>query len=171
MAEQYRKGDYVSYSCSGVCLIDDIRQDAPAGKGDPKTFYILKPVADPGSTIFVPTGSPILLAKMQRLPSKEEADALILSTQEEEMPWIEDRKIRAASFQTILKACALKDLLRLVACIYRKRSELTAKGKKLAASDENTLRRAEGLIENELSFVLGLKGDQVGAYIREKLGM
>ena len=87
------------------------------------------------------------------------------------MPWIEDRKLRAASFQTILKACALKDLLRLVACIYRKRSELTAKGKKLAASDENTLRRAEGLIENELSFVLGLKGDQVGAYIREKLGM
>lgn len=171
MAEQYRKGDYVSYSCNGVCLIDDIRQDAPTGKGEPKTFYILKPVADNGSTIFVPTSSPVLLAKMQRLPNKEEVDAMILSTREDEMPWIDDRKIRAATFQTIVKACDLKELLGLVACIYRKRVDLTAKGKKLASSDENTLRRAEGLIENELSFVLQLKGDQVGAYIREKLAI
>ena len=171
MAEAYRKGDYVSYSCSGVCRIDDIRQEAPAGKGEPKTFYILKPVADPGSTIFVPTSSPVLLAKMQRLPNKEEADAMILSTKEDEMVWIEDRKLRAAAFQTILKNCSLKELLGLVTCIYQKRADLAAKGKKLAASDESTLRRAENLIENELSFVLQLEGGQVGAYIREKLGI
>lgn len=171
MAEQYRKGDYVSYSCSGVCLIDDIRQEAPVGKGEPKTFYILKPVADNGATIFVPTSSPVLLARMQRLPNKEEVDAMILATKEEEMAWIDDRKVRSAAFQTILKACDLKDLLGLVACIYRKRSQLTAQGKKLSSSDESTLRRAEGLIENEFSFVLQLKGDQVGAYIREKLAL
>ena len=46
MAEEYRKGDYVSYSCNGVCLVEDVRVDAPTGKGEPKTFYILKPVAD-----------------------------------------------------------------------------------------------------------------------------
>ena len=170
MAEAYRKGDYVSYSCSGVCRIDDIRQES-AGKGEPKTFYILKPVADPGSTIFVPTSSPVLLAKMQRLPNKEEADALILSTKEDETPWIEDRKLRTAAFQTILKNCSLKELLGLVTCIYQKRADLAAKGKKLAASDESTLRRAETLIENELSFVLQLEGGQVGTYIREKLGI
>ena len=33
------------------------------------------------------------------------------------------------------------------------------------------MRRAEGLIENELSFVLQLSGDQVGTYIREKLAL
>ena len=168
MAEAYRKGDYVSYSCSGVCLIDDIRQES-AGKGETKTFFILKPVADPGSTIFVPTSSPVLLAKMQRLPNKDEADGMILATKKDQMAWIDDRKVRAAAFQTIIKACDLKELLGLVACIYQKRVDLAAKGKKLAASDESTLRRAEALIENELSFVLQLKGDQVGAYIRKKL--
>ena len=171
MAESYRKGDYVSYSCSGVCLIDDIRQEAGSGKEPPKTFYILKPMADPSSTIFVPTTSPVLLAKMQRLPTREETDTLILSTQEEEMVWTADRKLRAANFQAILKACDLKELLGLVICIYRKKGELTAQGKKLSASDESVLRRAEGLIENELSFILDLKKDQVGGYIRTKLGM
>lgn len=171
MAEEYRKGDYVSYSCNGVCLVEDVRVDAPTGKGEPKTFYILKPVADQGSTIFVPTSSPTLLAKMQRLPSRGEVDALILSTKESDLPWIEDRKVRAASFQTIIKTCNLRELLALVSCIYQHRQALSAKGKKLTAADEAAMRRAEGLIENELSFVLQLSGDQVGTYIREKLAL
>ena len=41
MAEPYRKGEYVRYACNGVCLVDDIRLDVPAGKGTPKEFYIL----------------------------------------------------------------------------------------------------------------------------------
>ncbi|MBQ5584346.1 MAG: CarD family transcriptional regulator [Ruminiclostridium sp.] len=171
MAEAYSIGDYVSYSSSGVCRIEDIRQEPPAGKEAPKTFYILKPLADPASTIFVPTASPVLLAKMKRLPNKEEADSMILTAKERQMPWIDDRKLRAAAFQTITKNCDLKELLDLVICIYQKQRMLTAQGKKLTASDESTLRRAEVLIENELSFVLDLKKDQVGAYIREKLSI
>ena len=79
MAEPYRKGEYVRYACNGVCLVDDIRLDVPAGKGTPKEFYILKPVSNPASTIFVPTGSPALVEKMARLPNREELDQLILS--------------------------------------------------------------------------------------------
>lgn len=171
MAEAYSIGDYVSYTSSGVCRIEDIRQEPPAGKEEPKTFYILKPLADPASTIFVPTTSPVLLAKMKRLPSKEDADNMILTAKDRQMAWIDDRKLRAATYQSILKECDLKTLLDLVICIYQKQSALAAQGKRLATSDENTLRRAEGLIENELSFVLDLKKDQVGAYIREKLSI
>ena len=171
MAEPYRIGDHVSYSCSGVCLVADIRTDAPRGKEAPKTFYILKPVADPGSTIFVPTTSEALLAKMQRLPTQAEIDQLILSTREEELAWIDDRKVRTASFQATLKACDLRELLRLVGCIYRQKQVLAGRGKKLSSADEATLRRAEGIIENELSFVLQVPDDQVGAYIRQKLAI
>lgn len=171
MEEPYRIGDHVSYSCSGVCLVADIRTDAPRGKEAPKTFYILKPVADPGSTIFVPTTSEALLAKMHRLPTQAEVDRLILSTREEALVWIDDRKARTASFQATLKACDLQELLRLVGCIYRQKQVLVGRGKKLSSSDEAALRRAEGIIENELSFVLQVPDDQVGAYIRQKLAI
>lgn len=171
MAEQYHIGDHVSYSCNGVCLVADIRTESAKGKDAPKTFYILKPVADPGSTIFVPTTSETLLAKMQRLPTQAEIDQLIRSTREEEFTWVEDRKVRAASFQATIKACDLRELLQLVGCIYRKKQELASRGKKLAASDDATLRRAEGIVQNELSFVLQVPDDQVGAYIREKLAI
>lgn len=169
MAEEYHIGDHVSYSCNGVCLVADIRTDPPRGKEVPKTFYILKPVADPGSTIFVPTTSEALLAKMQRLPTREEIDTLILSTRADELAWIEDRKVRAATFQETVKACDLRELLRLVSCIYHRRQVLTGRGRKLSSSDEATLRRAEALVENELAFILQVPKDQVGAYIRDKL--
>ena len=154
MAEPYRKGEYVRYACNGVCLVDDIRLDVPAGKGTPKEFYILKPVSNPASTIFVPTGSPALVEKMARLPNREELDQLILSVKDHPLPWIEDRKAR---------------LICLVVCISRRKRSLLATGKKLGASDETLLQRAEGLIANQVSFVLQVEDSQVGTYIREKL--
>lgn len=110
MAEPYRKGEYVRYSCNGVCLVDDIRMDT-LGKEAPKEFYILKPVSNPASTIFVPTASQALVDRMARLPNQEELDQLILSTRDKEIPWIEDRKVRLASFQAIIKTCDLRDLI------------------------------------------------------------
>ena len=71
MAEPYRKGEYVRYSCNGVCLVDDIRMDT-LGKEAPKEFYILKPVSNPASTIFVPTASQALVDRMARLPNQED---------------------------------------------------------------------------------------------------
>ena len=131
MAEPYRKGEYVRYACNGVCLVDDIRLDVPAGKGTPKEFYILKPVSNPASTIFVPTGSPALVEKMARLPNREELDQLILSVKDHPLPWIEDRKARLASFQTIVKACDLRELICLVVCISRRKRSLLASERRL----------------------------------------
>ena len=54
-------------------------------------------------------------------------------------------------------------------CISRRKRSLLANGKKLGASDETLLQRAEGLIANQVSFVLQVEDSQVGTYIREKL--
>ena len=82
-------------------LVDDIRLDVPAGKGTPKEFYILKPVSNPASTIFVPTGSPALVEKMARLPNREELDQLILSVKDHPLPWIEDARPAWPAFKPL----------------------------------------------------------------------
>ena len=169
MAETYQKGEYIRYACNGVCLVDDVRLDRLTKKEPPKEFYILKPVSNPASTLFVPTGNATLVAKMSRLPDREELDALILATREEPLDWIDDRKIRLASFQTIVKECDLGQLISLVSCIYHRREDLIAAGKKLGASEETLLQRAEALIENEVAFVLKVEQSEVSDYIRDKL--
>lgn len=169
MEAAFRKGEYIRYAFNGVCLIEDIRQDDSAPRGTNREFYILKPVAAPGSTIFVPLDNALLLSRMERLPTPEEIDALIRSVNTRNLDWIDNRKDRATRFQTIVKDCKLQELLCLAGCLFHKQEELSARGKKLSASDENILRRAEGLIENELSFVLSLPLDQVRPYIKSKL--
>lgn len=166
MEQVYRKGEYVRYANNGVCLIEDIRSDSPRGKG--KEFYVLKPVGAPSSTIFVPLDNETLLARMGRLPTREEVDELILSVGDTGLAWVDNRKDRAALFQNLVKTNDLRELMGLARCIAQKKQELLSRGKKLSASDEGILRRAETLIENELAFVLCLPMDQVRSYIQAK---
>lgn len=169
MEATFCKGEYVRYAFNGVCLIEDIRQDSSGSRGSEREFYILKPVSSPGSTIFVPMDNDLLRSRMERLPTPEEVDALILSSRDQDLDWIDNRKDRASRFQTIVKDCKLQELLRLAGCLFHKQEELNARGKKLSASDENILRRAESLLENELAFLLSLPLDQVRPYIKNKL--
>ena len=165
----FKKGDYILYGISGVCLIADIRTD-PLLKENRGEYYVLKPVSERGSTILVPTDNETLTARMVPLPDRAELDRLIAAAREQALPWIDDRKERNAGFQLTVKRGGLQEILALVACICQKRTELTAAGKKLSAADENILRRAEGLIENTLGFILDLEGPQAENYLRERLG-
>ena len=167
---RFKKGDHILYGISGVCLIEDIRRDALSKQRDGE-YYVLRPAGERGSTILVPTDSETLTARMAPLHTRDEADRLIDAARQEVLPWIDARKERTAGFQRLVKRCDLGELLCLVSCICRKRQELTAAGRRLPAADENILRRAESLIENELSFVLELEPAQAGEYVREKLGI
>lgn len=168
---KYQKGDYIRYSTAGVCLIDDIKMiDYTHSKQD-QEFYVLKPVYAASSTIYVPVENAVLTAKMRYILKKEEIDELILSTKNEGLEWIEDRKERTENFKEIIKRCEPQELLKLVSCIYLKKNELSENNKKISATDDSMLTQAEGLIENEFAFVLNLNGVQVGEYIRSKLDM
>lgn len=171
MAAQYCKGSYVRYASSGICLIEDIRREAHAGTREEKEFLILKPVASKGGTVYVPADNPALLEKMQPISTAGEIESLLSSVRAAPMEWIDDRKNRASAFQAILKRSDLRELLEMVSSLCRRRQDLAALGKKLSASDEAVLRRAEGLIQNELAFVLGISEKQVGPYLRDKLGI
>ena len=164
MAEPYRKGEYVRYSCNGVCLVDDIRMDT-LGKEAPKEFYILKPVSNPASTIFVPTASQALVDRMARLPNQEELDQLILSTRDKEIPWIEDRKGPSGQLsghhQNVI--CGTSSVWPSASTNANGLSPPSAE----APAPPMKPSSHGGLIENQVSFVLQVSTDQVSGYIRK----
>lgn len=167
----FNKGEYIKYTTSGVCLIEDIKKMDYLHTHNPQDFYVLKPVANPGSTIYVPLANEELTSRMRRILNKEEIDALIDSTKEEKIEWIADRKARNEKFKAIISKCEPRELLKLVSCIYLKKQEMEAGGKRLSATDDSILSGAESLIENEFAFVLNLTGTHLGAYIRNRLGI
>ena len=158
----YQKGDYISYSGHGVCRISDIRA-MDFGSGN-QEYFVIEPIATGGATIYLPRGNPKVLTRMRPVLTKEEIDAIIFSVRDDQIPWINDRKVRIAQFQQILSRRDTRELLMLASCLHKRKTE-----KGLPASELEILHKAEGMVEQEFSFALNVRREEIGQYIRDRL--
>lgn len=160
-------GQTVLYGAEGVCVIAEICKMKVGHKRE--EYYVLKPVHREGATVFVPLHNEALLCKMRPLLSKEEIHAIIDSVNAEEPFWIEDASERKAEYQRILLSSERKELLRMIRSLYLRRSALRQKGKHLRGSDEQMLRDAEKLLNDEFALVLEISQREVPEYIRSRV--
>ena len=158
---------YIIYGSNGVCKISDIRKEKLCGTK--QTYYVLTPIDNAAATIFVPVDNDALVAKMKQLLKKDEVLDLIHEIKDALLPWISDNKERGEYYTGLLSRGDRKEILTMIRTIYLKRLELTEQHKKLWAVDENALKRAEKIINDEFSLVLGIRPDMVPGFIHEKL--
>lgn len=167
MDNRFSKDDFVVYGKNGVCFIEDIKtMDFAGEKGE---YYVLRPKSNGTSTVYVPLAKEELVAKMRPIMTKDEIDSLLESTRGKEIEWIDAKNLRYESFNSILSGGNSRDLLLLVSCIYLKKKEKIAAGKQLSSTDENILKAAERLVEEEFAFALRCSVDRVVKYIKDKL--
>lgn len=163
----YQVGDTVMYGTEGVCTIADL-QKMKVGR-ETSLYYVLRPVYREGSTIFVPVGNETLTAKMRRLLTKEDIDSLLAHICREELNWIEDAAERKAEFHRILTAGDRKELLGMIRALYLHRQSLQSAGKRLRTNDDQMLRDAEKLLNDEFALVLNIQPHEVSDYIRVRV--
>ena len=144
MQEQFEAGMHVRYGGTGICLIERIGEVPYPGEKPTRLCYILRPVRNSGMEISVPLDNELLCAKMQPLRSKAEID----------------RMLDGGDAQT---------LLRMIRCILKRRSELQAAGKRLAAADDNARKDAARLLDEEFGFSLGMTAREASQYICDRL--
>lgn len=161
--------DMVLYGTEGICRITDI--SVRNMHGEDIEYYVLKPVGENNSTIFVPTGSETLTAKMRRIMSAEEIYALIRTMPDEEIEWIENENMRKQRYKEILADGDRKELVRMIKAIYLHEQERKKIGKKLHLSDEKFLKDAEKLLYEEFAHVLNIKKDEVLPFIMEQISV
>ena len=162
----YQKGDHVRYGTNGVCVIADIETMTSMDRRSVKDYYVLRPVAESGTKIFVPLDNPALLGKMHAILTREEINEAIRQSAADPLPWVGERSRCAEAFKEILKAAEPFPLLQLCSCIHGRRLQLSQEGKRLSGSDEAILKQAERLVENEFAFSLDIPRSEVAAYIR-----
>ena len=161
----YQKGDHVRYGTNGVCVIADIETMTSMDRRSVKDYYVLRPVAESGTKIFVPLDNPALLGKMHAILTREEINEAIRQSAADPLPWVGDRNRRSEAFKEILKTAEPFPLLQLCSCIHGRRLQLSQEGKRLSGSDETILKQAERLVENEFAFSLDIPRSEVAAYI------
>ena len=165
----YDVNDYVVYFSNGVCHIDDIRNECFAGLGE-RRYYVMHAISDPKSVIYVPVDSEKLVSGMQRILSKEELLGIVDASEEDDIAWISDTKLRAAAFSEIVDSGDRKQMLRIVKALSIHKKRLEADRKRMYASDERILNAALKTINEEFSFVLGIDQKDVIPYILERIG-
>lgn len=161
------KGALVSYGSAGICRIIDISKEAILGKT--VECYVLSPLNDERTTIFVPTDNKTLVGRMHPIMSLEEVHTLILSMPSEQETWIEDERARSSKFREILNGGTRSELIRMMKSLHSKKMELAKVGKRLRASDNAFLTKAELTLYGEVAYVLGIPVDDVEDYITNTL--
>lgn len=163
----FQVNDTILYGADGICEITEIASRTFGGKT--QEYYVLRPVDSAQATIYVPTRSEKLLAKMRRMLSPEEIHEIIRSLPEETPFWIEDENERKRAYGEILRGGDRRAMIRLMKALHQRQQELKATGRKFHACDERFMKDAEKTLFHEFAHVLHMRPEQVDSFIRQQL--
>lgn len=123
-------------------------------------YYVLKPLCNNTSTLFVPTANQQLVSKMRRILTEDEAEAIL-----RDLPpcgdWNDNKQERSEQFRAIITEGSCVELIRLIRLVRTHEQEQLAGGKRLHITDERFLKEAEKMVCEEFSLVLHISRDEV----------
>ena len=163
----FRINDYVNYDIYGICQIEDIRPHSFDSMPATRDYYILRPLAKPEATVFVPTDNERALGRMRRVLTAAEVDEAIENARDQKLGWISNRKDRLARFNEILLQRDESELLSMIYCLLLHERD---SHKALSSTEAQMLKKAEHIIDQEFSFSLNLRESSIGAYVRARIG-
>ena len=83
--------------------------------------------------------------------------------------WVENEKQRELTYKECLKQNTCEDYVRIIKTLYLRKQDRLSKGQKVIGLDERYLKQAEEFLYGELSIALGIKKEEVQAYITEEI--
>ncbi len=169
MSGEFQKEQPVVYGKMGVCRVVD-RQSLAFDGTAKEDYYILAPLRDPRSAVYVPCNNATLVARLRPLLTREEIDGLLARVPQAEILWIDDRNERAQRFRAVVAEGDRRQIVRLVRCLLAQKAERLATGKKFSAADEALLQECVRLVQEEFALALDMPAEDVGAYIEARCG-
>ncbi len=163
----FQINDMVQYGATGICKITGIEKKQIMGKE--KAYFVLQPMFDNGSAVYVPTDSQPLISKMRRVLSPDEIYALIQSIPGDEDIWIEDKTTRQEEFRALLQRGDRAEVIKLIKSMYLQEKRQHEKGKKLHLADEKLYKTAQKVLYDEFAFVLNIQPAEVVPLIMREL--
>ena len=125
-----------------------------------KEYYILTPLSDEKSTVFVPVDNEELVGMMRPLLSAEEIRELAEQLRGETLEWIPNSRARSAYYRELLAGGDRKDLIRLVNTLISHGEEAAANRKKTSSTEEYFLRTAVKMLYREFSVTAALGAEE-----------
>lgn len=159
----FEKGDYVICGNNGICSVSDVTTLNISGVDKNRKYFLLKPVYQSGSTIYIPVDT--AGQSLRRALTKQEADLLIASIPDIPLIPLADEKTLERTYKEYMHEGTCESLVKLIKTIYLRKEKRIQKGAKVTAVDSRYFKLAEDFLYGELSVSLGLSRDQVKDHI------
>lgn len=162
----YQVCQMVVYGSHGVCRI--VQMEERTVDRQNLSYYVLEPLAQPGTRYLIPSHNPAALAKLRPLLSKEHMTDLLRSAPDAK-DWISDENRRKQHYRQIITSGDAGALITMVQCLEKHKQVQAEAGRKLHLCDENFLRDAQKVLSGEISVVMNIPEKDVPAYIGQLL--
>ena len=164
----YKINDIILYGSAGICRIGEITEkiiDSAVFR-----YYILNPVYDEKSTIFVPLENKELIGKIRDIPTEEEIDNAVSSVCNETADWISDSAKRKDYLKQVTDFGSVYQLLSALKALYTYREKQFDCGKKLHVADEFYLKDIEKILADEFAYIKNFERSSVRSFLKNLFG-
>lgn len=155
----YSIDDYVVKVNDGVCKVEEITHLEMSGVSNEKLYYVMVPIQNNGSRIFVPVDGKAEELRFVITPA--EVEDIMKKVADMDAEWIVNNKFREQKYKEVLHEGNPECMVSYIKLMYRKRQEREAVGKKNTAVDERYLRFMEEAVYAEFAFALGCEKSEI----------
>lgn len=151
-------GDVIIYGSQGICKIEKT-ETKQIGKSTAE-YYVLKPIFNEATSLFVPVDNENLTHKMQTVLTKSEFCELVDRIPQIDTINTDSEDLKREQYKNSLSG-GCEALVSLIKTIRFEREVRKQKGKKLNITDEQTLRKAEQLFYGIAAYILEIQPEEV----------
>lgn len=163
----FQKGDYVICGNNGICCVQDVTTLDISGVDKKRKYYLLKPVFQSTSTVYVPLDAAD--KSIRKASSRQEADELIQSIPNIPLIPLADEKTLERTYKEYMHEGSCIAWIKLIKTIYLRKEKRILKGCKVTAVDSRYFKLAEDFLYGELSVALNISRDEVRNYIAKSI--
>lgn len=161
----FERGEYVFHESGGVCQIEDVQVAPLDGMPTDRTYYVMRPIHDPNSVIYIPVDSDRIF--LRRLLNREEAVELL-----DRIPFVrtievDNAKQLRAKYIELMRMYDPLEWVRVIKTVYARTHTPASRTQRISDTERSFSDNAKRNLHAELSLALGMPGGDMERYITE----
>lgn len=161
----FERGAYVFHESGGVCQIADIQVAPLDGMPADRTYYVMRPVHDPNSVIYIPVDSNRIF--LRRLLNREEAIELLDRIPSVQTIEGDNAKQLRAKYMELMRMHEPLEWVRVIKTVYARTNTSASRAQRVSDTERSFSDNAKRNLHAELSLALGIPERNVENYITE----
>ena len=163
----FERDEYVFHESGGICRIADIQVSPLQGMPLDREYYVIKPLHDSNSVIYMPVDSDQIF--LRRLLNRAEAEELL-----DRIPFVRtidepNVKLLRAKYTESMRTHDPLEWVRVIKTVYQRMTSPTSRTQRISETERSFSDNAKRYLHAELALALGLHEQDMETYIADHI--